>query len=266
MVRTYRRKAGYRRRLPYRRRRTYRRKMSYRKTRYRRRGRGMQRLVKRRYPARNPFGDKVFVKFRVTKGGTFNVPSPSAEFVRQVGPVNDLSGTLALMGNSPGYSWYPQLFENYRVTGLKIRFTPIINTLNNEGATLPPQGMIAYINAGPTLAANPSVSSLPEQRWCRYKPINSWYTGGPTKSVSLYMSVQKLAGGDRTTATDLEYTGECQSTTPYYGAVVNTVNYEWGITTLNDGNFIGVATDKLCDYMVTYTYYVTFWNRRPLIN
>lgn len=266
MARSYRRKTVTRRRYSNRRRRSYKRKVSYRRTRYRRRGRGMQRLVKRSYPVRNPFGDKVFVKFRATRGGSFMVPSPAAEFVRVEGIVNDLSTTLVAMGNSPGFSWYPQLFQQYRVTGLKIRFTPILNPIDNAGATLAPQGMIAYINAGQNLAPNPSVSSLPEQRWCRYKPINSWFMGGSTKSVSLYMSVNKLAGGDRTTANDIDYTGTTITSTPWYSAVPEHLNFEFGITSLNDGNFLGPATNKLCDYMVTYTYYVTFWGRRPLIS
>lgn len=224
----------------------------------------MQRLVKTKYPARNPFGDKVFVKFRMTKGGTMIAPA-SQQYVRVEGEMNDLSETLVDLGNAPGYSWYPQLFQNYRVTGLKIKFTPVINPLTSEGNTLPPQSLIAYINAGDGLSSNPAVNTLPEQRWCRYKYLNSWFQGGPTKSVSLYMSTNKLAGGDRTTSSSVTYTGTCTATTPYYSTVESQLHYEYGICTLNGANFIGPAGAKICDYMVTYTYYVTFWGRRPII-
>lgn len=191
-----------------------------------------------------------------------------AQFIRKTIAMNDLSTVLVNFGNSPGFSWYPQLFQNYRVTGLKMKFTPLINT--REAAdplvTLAPETLLAFINAGDGLAINPQANSVPEQRWCKYKPLNNWLAGGATKSVSLYMSTMKLAGGDRTVANSVNYTGECSAITPYYTQPDTVLNCEYGVCALKGSNLSYANGDKICDYLITLTYYVTFWGRRPLVN
>lgn len=223
----------------------------------------MQRIVKRKYPVRNPFGDKVQVKFRTTFGSSINMPGAASQFVRVTGSINDLSVAQAAIGGSPGYSLYPELFNRYRVTGLKIKFTPLLNSRATDGTTVPPESLIAFVNGGP-LINSPQANSVPEQRWCKYKPINNWQVGGATKSVSLYLSTLKTAGADRTAANDMDYTATTIAASPWYNAPVISIPFEYGICALKGSNLNYKAGEKICDYLVTYTYYVSFWDRRPI--
>lgn len=191
------------------------------------------------------------------------MPGVATQFVRVVGDMNDLSTAQAQIGGSPGFSLYPELFLRYRVTGLKIKFTPLLNSRATDGTTVPPETLLAYVNGGP-LINSPQANSIPEQRWCKYKPINNWQVGGNTKSVSLYLSTVKAAGADRTVANDLDYTGTTIAASPWYNAPNLLIPMEYGICALKGANLNYQAGEKICDYLVTYTYYVTFWERRPI--
>lgn len=225
---------------------------------FKRSGRGMQRLQRRRYPARNPFGDKVQVKFRFTNGSRFTVTNTS--FVQNVGAFNDLAAAESTFGACPGFFVYPTLFQNYRVTGLKIRFTPMMNPDNAD------QGpATAFILGSDGILSNPSIATIPEQRWCTYKNLNNWYTGGQTKSLSLYLSTMKVGGGDRTIANDDQYTSTTNTSSPYYNAVPSQLGYQYGLLNCTNTIWPGTVGNNLCVFTVTFTYYVTFWGRRSII-
>lgn len=261
MVRTYRRKAGYRRRTYRRRRVTYRRKVQVRSRYGRRRGRRGQKIVRRRYPARNPFGDRVQVKFKFSRGGEM-LSNSAVQYVRTSGTLNDLSGVITNIGSCPGFTIYPQLFNNYRVTGMKVTLTPMIDP---DSSVNVPEPMTAYINGGNGLLASPDVGSIPEQRWARYKNINCWLSGGSNRTVANYLSVYKLAGADRTVASDVDYTGTTLTTSPWYTAPAKGVSYEYGIVSASGSNWQTPTGDRLCTFQVNITWYVTFWGRRNLV-
>lgn len=191
------------------------------------------------------------------------MPGAATQAVRITGSINDLSTAQATVGGSPGFSFYPQLFARYRVTGLKLKFTPLLNGRATDGTTIPPETLLAFINGGP-LTSSTQANNVPEQRWCKYKPINNWQFGGATKSVSLYLSTLKTAGADRTAANDLDYTSTCITTTPYYNGPNVLIPYEYGICAMKGANLSYLSGEKICDYLITYTYYVTFWDRRPI--
>lgn len=221
---------------------------------FKRSGRGMQRIQRRRYPARNPFGDKVQVKFKFTNGGSYSVPGGT--FVQTTGAFNDLAQAEAAFTACPGFTVYPTLFQNYRVTGLKIRFTPMYNPASAYAAT-------GFVCGGDGILATPSISNLPEQRWAVYKNLNNWGTGGAVKSLSLYLSTVKVGGADRSIATDDNYTSTTNTSAPYYNAVPQQLGFQYGLVATNGTNFVSGGT-HLCDYMVSFTYYVTFWGRRSI--
>lgn len=259
MARTFRRRS--RRTLSGVRKRYGRRKLGLRKrSRFGRRrvGRGMQRIQRRRYPARNPFGDKVQVKFKFTNGGTFTVTN--AAFVQQTGAFNDLSQAETAFTACPGFTVYPTLFRNYRVTGVKIRFTPMMHP-----ATAAQGPATAFIMGGDGVLLNPSIATAPEQRWITYKTLNNWQTGGTTKSLGLYLSTMKVGGADRTIANDQDYTSTCNTTSPFYNAVPEQVAFQFGLLNTSGALWPGTGGALLCTYMVSFTYYVSFWGRREIL-
>lgn len=225
---------------------------------YRRKSRGMQRIQRRRYPARNPFGDKVQVKFKFTNGGTFTVTN--ANFVQQTGAFNDLSQAESAFTACPGFTVYPTLFSNYRVTGVKIRFTPMMHP-----ATAAQGPATAFIMGGDGVLLTPSIATAPEQRWISYKTLNNWQTGGATKSLSLYLSTMKVGGADRTIANDQDYTSTCNTSAPFYNAVPEQVAFQFGLLNTSGALWPGTGGALLCTYMVSFTYYVTFWGRREIL-
>ena len=207
----------------------------------------MQRLQKHRYGVNNPFGDKVQVKFRMT-GGSVMSGNGTDNYVQATGAFNDLSQAENDYSNCPGFFIYPTLFNKYRVTGVKIRFTPMSLTGVNIG----------YIMGSNGILTAPTMDTLPEQRWCRYKPLNFYTGGGTTKSISMYLSSVKVAGGDRTTSNDEDYTSTTNTSAPYYNAVPNQIGYQYGVMSV-DGNAL---SGQVANYIISMTYYVTFWDRR----
>lgn len=220
--------------------------------------RGMQRLQRRRYPARNPFGDKVQVKFKFSSGGVFTVTN--ANFVQITGAFNDLASAESAFTACPGFTVYPTLFQNYRVTGVKIRFTPMMNP-----ATAAQGPATGFIMGSDGILTNPTIATLPEQRWVTYKNLNNWAAGGQTKSLSLYLSTMRVGGGDRTIANDEEYTSTCNDTAPFYNAVPEQLGFQFGLLNTSGALWPGTGGATLATYMLSFTYYVTFWGRRSIL-
>lgn len=217
---------------------------------FKRSGRGMQRIQKRRFPARNPFGDKVQVKFKFTVGGQF--VGNNQPFIQVNGAFNDLNQAATAFGTCPGFDVYPTLFQNYRVTGVKIKLTPFVNA----GGL----GVVGYVMGVDGILSNPSMSTLPEQRWAKYKVLTQYAQGGSNKSISNYLSTMKIAGADRTVANDIDYTGTTNTSAPFYNTVPEQLGFQFGILFVNGTNFT-IAT-PYADYMLEFTYYTTFWGRR----
>lgn len=167
---------------------------------------------------------------------------------------------ISTTGQAPGMAEYAQLFQNYRISGVKFRFTPIMDLRVQEtaGNEVVPA---AFIYAGDGLLVNPSVSNIPEQRWAVYKVLNNWRTGGAVKSVSMYVSAMKVAGGDRTVSNDIEYTGTCNTTAPYYNPPNAQLGFQIGVFDIAGGNLVAA---RMGEYILTATTYVTFWGRRSL--
>lgn len=249
MARSYRRRQ-YKRRSYGRKRYSVKRR-SYRKYGRKPYRRGNQRIVKKRYPVNNPFGDKVQVKFRFSIGGRFN-PLSSVTAVDVSGPFNDLNAAETQWTTCPGFDVYPKQFKNYRVTGVKVRFTPkILDT--STGASY-----MGFILGSDTGYLGIAYNTLPEQRWVRYKPLNNYLSGGSTKSLSLYLSTLKVGGADRTIAIDEDYTSTTNTSAPYYNSVPKQLVMQFGILSDNSTQFDG----HVCNYTAQLTYYVTFWGKR----
>lgn len=164
--------------------------------------------------------------------------------------MNDLSDIEIKIGTSPGFTFYPLLFQNYRVTGVKIAFTPI-----TDNALL-----IGYTYAGPAMTVT-RTNTLAENRWSSWKPLGNVNTGGPTKRITRYYSVMAVGGGDRTIANDDTWTGDTNLVSPYHTQPAERISAYFGVTPI-----VALPSAVNVPYIVTLTVYVTYWNRRPITN
>lgn len=219
------------------------------------RGRGMQRIQKRRYPARNPFGDKVQVKFKFTAGGLLTTAGVPQQYVQTVGAFNDLAQAETAFGACPGFTVYPTLFQNYRVTGVKIRYTPLVN------ANTPDRNSIQFVMGSDGVLLTPSLRTLPEQRWCKYTASPN-FGGGPFRSTSLYLSTSKVGGADRSINVDEQYTSTTNTSAPFYNVVPQQLGFQYGLVNGSESNYTPNIT--IGSYMLSMTYYVSFWGRRTI--
>lgn len=162
--------------------------------------------------------------------------------------MNDLSDIESKFGAVPGFTIYPLLFQNYRVTGVKINFTPI-----TDNALL-----LGFTYAGDLMPAI-TTNTLTENRWSSWKPLGNVNTGGPTKRISRYYSVVAVGGGDRTIANDDTWTGDTNNSAPFYNQPPERVSAYFGVTPI-----VTLPSTANIPYIVTLTVYVTYWNRRPV--
>lgn len=251
MVRSYTRR-GFRRyrrsrsRRYIRRRGVYRRRRNYRRP-YRR---SANRLVRRRFGSKNPFGDRVQIKFNIVHQGqlTFPIsPSTNAQFVAV--EFNNMADIIDKVATAPGMTQYANLFENYRISGVKVTLTPI---------TASPL-LIGFVYAGNQIPVV-NTHSLTETRWSRWKALGNVNAGGATKRISRYFSVVSVGGGDRTIANDADWTGETNTASPFFTAPAETVNLYFGASPLT-----AFTEETVVPYIVSLVVYTTFWNRRSIV-
>ncbi len=162
--------------------------------------------------------------------------------------MNDLADIATKFGTAPGFQFYPLIFQNYRVTGVKINLTPI-----TDNALL-----LGYTYAG-TAMTTTNTNTLTENRWATWKPLGNVNTGGPTKRISRYFSVVAVGGGDRTIANDDTWTGDTNTTAPYYTQPAETISAYFGVSPI-----VQLQNAAQVPYIATLTVYVTYWNRRPI--
>ena len=125
-----------------------------------------------------------------------------------------------VMGQTPHLSTMGALYTKYRIRGIKLRLTywqtggaPVF--LFAQAVT--DQGIVD----GSHLAPNPdfiqpAITTLPEQRWGKYRVCSATAAGGRATSLSVYYSVNKVQGPDAIVKNDVDYTGDMQVATPYF--------------------------------------------------
>lgn len=227
---------------------------------------GIQKIVSKRYRVtNNPFGDKVQYKFKFSLGGTLTAPGGTSFFQAQTSlRAMDLAHAQTVFTSCPGFLDYGRLFSRYRVTGIKVRFTPVWNDVAAGGTGIVP---CAYMEAhGPNDVPNPSISVMPERRWGRWKPLNNWENGGGTKGISMYYSIPKVVGPDRIVINDAAYTGTITTAEPpVYVTPTNggDMSVRMGIMSAGGDN---IPAGTYGSYILTATYYTTLWTRKNALD
>ena len=245
---------------------------------YKRKTRGMQRIKSVRWPARNIGGDRAYCKLRYVKGARFTIP-PSEYFLAQnqvmalgaCGPTPLSSCTLStVMGDTPNLSTMGSLYTNYRIRGIKVRLTywqtgGVPCFLYTQA--VPDQNVVLSSSTAPNPDfIPPNITSLPEQRWSKYRVCQATGAGGRATTVSAYYSVNRVQGPDRIIKNDVDYTGDMQVAAPYWGTVAPTAYpqrspwLQFGISTLSGAVVSGDGSDGILK--VEQTVYCEFFGRR----
>lgn len=242
----------------------------------------MQRIKRVRWPVKNIGGDKSFCKLRYVSGAEFAIEEGTSYTAQNqamaIGAT--ISGTpltscslSVIMGDTPNLSTMGALYTNYRIRGIKLRLTywqisgaPCF--LFAQAAPDPGHVLSAQTGPNPPFII-PNITTLPEQRWGKYRVCQLTSAGGAATSLSAYYSVNKVQGPDAVVRNDPDYTGSMMPTTPYFsnnatgfGVPTRTPWMQYGVATLGGGvtSADSVVTGVL---KVEQTVYCEFFGKRP---
>lgn len=236
----------------------------------------MQRIKRVRWPTRNIGGDKSFCKLLYVKGAEFGI-STGQYYTAQnqcMNIGNASPGILAacsltgVMGSTPNLSTMGSLYLNYRIRGIKLRLTywqtggaPVILFANAAADS----ELIDAGTGGPTPAfIAPTISTLPEQRWSKYRVCQATAAGGRATSLSVYYSVNRVQGPDSIVKNDADFKGGMSPGTPYFNTERPTRGpwMQFGISTLA-GTTVSAETQVTGVLKVEQTVYCEFFGRNP---
>lgn len=243
--------------------------------------RGMQRIKTVRYPRRNVGGDRAFTKLYYVRGVTLAAPISytylTQNLAYNVG--NAPSGSnlesvsiAGVLGSTPGLSVLAQLYTQYRIRGIKLRFTvypstaysvPAIFYVNAVTSSRPAES--SFNTPNPDFPAI-SVDSTTEQRWCRYRVIANAQTGAKPTTLSAYYSVNRVFGPDAVVKNDLTFCGDLSSVAPYWSASGFPTSGPWlqfGVTGMAAGQTFLPEVSFVVK--IEATVYTQFWGKRSMI-
>ena len=237
----------------------------------------MQRIKKVKWPKRNIGGDRAYAKLYYVTGTSITMTTGQSSVTRNIA-FNILgvdsstplyaSTITANFGSAPGLSQLASQFLKYRIRGIKLKYTyyPIDYGL---------QPLIAYFNAqgnadnilptetGPTPAfPTPSVSVMPEQRWCVYRVIPNAANGAKPVTLKAYYSVNKVYGPDQVVKNDTQFTGDLISSSPYFSPTDQPSKGPWiqeGMFTMSGQT---VAANVTVTILKRATVYIEFFGKR----
>lgn len=182
--------------------------------------------------SRNVGGDRANAKLFFVASRSFTV-APSETSASLQFPMNaphiTASGQVSwinLFGNAPGARSLAGLYSNYRVRGVKLKFTyfPTVYAAPMVGF-VDAQADASVITDTPSFPA-PAIQTTGEQRWAKTKLINNPNQGGSPSSISVYYSVNKVQGPDNVVKNDMDYVGSTKFDAPFFDEV--SVGSEFG--------------------------------------
>lgn len=243
----------------------------------------MQRTVTMRYRKRNIGGDRARVKLFYTTGLSYIATEPNLFQIYETFPFNvgmDTDSTFnrsiaKVLGETPNLSTLSLMYLKYRIRGIKLKLTayyvpavgdPVMCLFTNATAST---GLTSGASPVPNFP-DPAVNILPEQRWARYRVIANQGQGAKPTTLSVYYSVNKVQGPDAVVKNDVDYTGNLQTTFPFWSATAGFPNrpqrgpwIQWGVFPM-DQNVI-VPADLKITLKVEATVYTEFFGKRVSI-
>ncbi|ACQ78156.1 hypothetical protein [Circovirus-like genome RW-A] len=213
-----------------------------------------------RFPAKNPFGDKAYVKLRFNRASYISGDGASSQTTTTYRTINNLADTwLSFESVSKGFLTYPKLFRRYKVNGVMVKFT-VYQLKNSTGSGEFPS--LAWILPYSTLDGTPTVFAqnaiaLKSQRHTAWANVANWGNGGRSTTVKKFFKMKSLVGANYP-STDIDYSG----TTDVLANPYNAPAIEWrflaGISSVAE---VALPTTQSYHYNLEMTYYVEFWEQ-----
>lgn len=241
----------------------------------------MQRIKTVRWPVRNIGGDRCRAKLRYVIGELFQIPIGASQATRNVcfnvGAATAASALQAVtingvFGDTPNLSTLGSLYQNYRIRAIKLKHT-FYNTSTTYvplvafSVAQPDQDSIVDSDSSPNVAfPTASITTMPEQRWCKYRVIKNAATGASPTTLSYYYSLNKIYGPDSIVKNDEFFVGALQPTSPYWTTSATLrpqrgAYLQYGIFTMSGAVLAGATQD--ITMKTEATVYAEFFGRRP---
>lgn len=243
--------------------------------------RSIQKIKTMRYPKRNIFGDRAKMKLFGTRPVLFSLTSAngwSNQFAYALGALRGT--TRCLVGNSvdslvtfiPGLTRIQELYQRYRVKGLKLQIT----VYGTQGGGYVPFYVYADAAADETEISATSTgpeppfsaleaATIPELRWSRYKVIRNAAQGGNVTKLTHYFELNKIAGPDRTIRSDLDYTGRMDAVISNWTAPKRSPWIRYGVFPMIAPADFPAGEPTVTLYgLVSATIYVEAWGKTPI--
>lgn len=237
----------------------------------------MQRIKKVKWPKRNIGGDRAYAKLYYVTGQNRTLTTGNSSSFTNIafnlgaGPVGTVLHSASItgsFGSTPGLQQLSLQFLRYRIRGIKLKYTyypinyadqPLIAYFNAQSD----QNDLATGTASPSPAfPTPSVSVMPEQRWCVYRVIPNAANGAKPMTLKVYYSVNKVFGPDQIVKNDEQFTGAMLNVAPYFSQAEMPTKGPWlqeGLFTMSGEN---VAEDVTVSILKRATVYVEFFGKR----
>lgn len=202
-------------------------------------------------------GDKLFYKSRTTFGNSLTIIAGNSFIRAPVIQLNSMAAIVTAFGQTPGLSQAAVSFNQYKLRGVKLKFTYWPLGPNT-------QPVCAYTNADAVsaqlVALIPTIDVIPEQRWGKYRTLTFPGQGAKPTSLSTYYSVNKVWGPDRTESNSVNFTSSTTLASPFHNVPVAGPFMEFGLFTMS--GFAALAPIEV-EYKVEVTSYLQYWGRRP---
>lgn len=218
--------------------------------------------VKRtRFPAKNPFGDKAFVKLRFNYAGYFQGDNASTQNASPF-PLNDLNAVYAVGAQSlsKDFITYPKLFRRYKVNGIMAKLT-LFQLQPTTGDPYPLIGwMIPYsvLDGTPTVIAQ-NANAIKGERHTAWTNIKNWGWGGSSTTLKKFFKMKTLVGANYP-STDIDYSGVTDITGNPYQAPPIIWGFYAGVSTVAQ---IALPSAVSVHYNLEITYYVEYFEQTP---
>lgn len=247
----------------------------------------MQKIKTVRFQPRNIGGDRCFAKLRYVIGTDFK-PSTAIPYHVVKLPFNvgcqatgatGVNSIFSVFGSTPNLSTLAQLYQNYRIRGIKLVLTAYYVPALGEppiclfATAQSSSGTTRETNPTPTFPT-PAINVTPEQRWTKSRVIGNAAAGAKPTTLSVYYSVNKVYGPDAVVKNDKDFIGDLITGSPFWSNTVNQtddasrpVRGPWlmyGIYSMDQ--FRALSTTMDLTLKVEATVYTEMFSKRPAID
>jgi len=222
----------------------------------------LTRVVSRSFPPNNPFGDVQVQKVRISGSYVTVVPVGSSSASIPAFQINGFKSMCsALASTFPNAAFLGQQFQSYRIYGVKFQLKYFSTTPQTSS-----QPMMMYIDACSvsTQFVAPTVHSIPEQRFAKWKLMPVTLGGSSIPTLTAYYRVKTFIPDSQ--ITEAAFTGQTNlSSSPltWTNPTAATPWVTFGVCAATGANMTSVQNFSI---LCVATVYCKFFERDPSAN